>query len=327
MLPRLLQNVGYGWALRIVTLIIAVMTLFGTSLAKFREGPNAHKTRKRAGNQIHEDFATPQSESFDGKSPQNTSDSNRSSSELIWKRTDSEKYGQQQQDQKQDQKQEQKKPRSQSHKNKFIKSTLENRLSFSWGAYKDPMLYALSIPYFFGSFANYMVLNYTTTYSSRIGIAPNLAFYLITIINLTGIFGRIVLGMLSDKFGSINLTIIVCCGTALIEYLWNRQRNNVSVVVYCMFSGFTSGSYMALAPASFTRYISHDFLAQKVAFFCIAGGLGMLSGLPLAGLFIDTNVPRTYAHGAYLQGSFMLIAIIIYTTVKFYLNRNLFAKV
>lgn len=75
----------------------------------------------------------------------------------------------------------------------------------------------------------------------------NLAFYLISFINIASIVGRIVPGILADQFGVYNVQFVstVIMGISILGF-WTPSRNEASIIAFGAFYGFVSGAYISL---------------------------------------------------------------------------------
>lgn len=95
----------------------------------------------------------------------------------------------------------------------------------------------LSISYL-GMFSPFF---YATSYAQSLGYSTSFAFYLVSIINAASLFGRILPGILADRYGHFNL-----CGTAAllsgaIALCWTAATSSGGLVVWCLAYGLTSG--------------------------------------------------------------------------------------
>ena len=95
----------------------------------------------------------------------------------------------------------------------------------------------LSISYL-GMFSPFF---YATSYARSLGYSTSFAFYLVSIINAASLFGRILPGILADRYGHFNL-----CGTAAllsgaIALCWTAATRTGGLVVWCLAYGLTSG--------------------------------------------------------------------------------------
>jgi MFS family permease len=79
------------------------------------------------------------------------------------------------------------------------------------------------------------------------GMQDNLAFYLISIINAASIVGRIVPGILADKFGPFNVQVVFCFAMAIsILAYWTPSTNEAAIITFALFYGFVSGAFISL---------------------------------------------------------------------------------
>ena len=73
--------------------------------------------------------------------------------------------------------------------------------------------------------------------------------YLIPILNAASVFGRILPGIVADRFGRMNTTIVMTMFTAIIDLaLWLPAKSNVPIITFTAFYGFGSGAFVSLAP-------------------------------------------------------------------------------
>ncbi|KAF1733213.1 Riboflavin transporter MCH5 [Beauveria bassiana] len=72
---------------------------------------------------------------------------------------------------------------------------------------------------------------YATSYARSLGHSTSFAFYLVSIVNGASLFGRILPGILADRYGHFNL----CGGAALlsgaITLCWTAAKSTVGLVV------------------------------------------------------------------------------------------------
>lgn len=74
-----------------------------------------------------------------------------------------------------------------------------------------------------------------------------LAFYLISIMNVASIAGRILPGFLADKAGAYNIQILFTLVMAIsILAYWTPSTNNAAIITFGLFYGFFSGAFISL---------------------------------------------------------------------------------
>lgn len=82
---------------------------------------------------------------------------------------------------------------------------------------------------------------YISSYSALHGASPRLAFYMISIANAASLLGRILPGLLADRFGHYNAMVLAILLSALVAFCWTAVVNLAGLIVWCMAYGFCSG--------------------------------------------------------------------------------------
>ena len=178
-----------------------------------------------------------------------------------------------------------------------------------------------SIGNFFGMMGMYIPFYYMSTYSIEKGIADkDISFYLLTIINAASFFGRIVPNFFADTIGPLNISGPFCCACGIIAFCWTSVSSLGQVVVFCIFYGFFSGTFVSILPpalAALSPDLSLVGTHMGMAFTC--GALGLLIGNPVAGVLLDKYGwigPAMFCGAAgILAASFALIARIAKTGI------------
>ena len=94
---------------------------------------------------------------------------------------------------------------------------------------------------------------YVQTYAIETGLAnPNLAFYLLSIINAASIFGRIIPGFVADKIGPMNMIIPCALLTGILSLCLINRDTIGSVIAICVVRGIDECSPTCADPDSFS---------------------------------------------------------------------------
>ena len=115
-----------------------------------------------------------------------------------------------------------------------------------------------------------------------------MSFYLLAIINAASIFGRIVPNFVADISGPLNICgpFVLCCG--ITAFCWTSISSIGQIIVFCLFYGFFSGTFVAIAGPSIATLSTDMSLVgthMGMSFgFC---SLGLLIGNPVAGVLLD----------------------------------------
>nr|GAT51578.1 predicted protein [Mycena chlorophos] len=144
------------------------------------------------------------------------------------------------------------------------------------------------------------------------GIAKNLAFYSLVIMNGLSFFGRLFAGFFAQKLGILNLMILAtsCCGILILCMI--ALKNIASLITIAILYGFWSGIYVTLLSpliAMLTSNLSELGLRIGVSFF--VSGVATLIGPPINGALLGKNFrwwrPSLFSGIVALAGSFFLL--------------------
>jgi predicted MFS family arabinose efflux permease len=146
-----------------------------------------------------------------------------------------------------------------------------------------------SIGSFFGMMGMYIPFYYMSTYSIEKGVVDeNLGFYLLTIINAASVFGRIVPNFFADITGPLNITMPLCCFCGIIAFCWTSVSSLGHVIVFCIFYGFFSGTFVSItSPALATLSPDLSLVGTHMGMSFAFSALGVLIGNPVAGVLLD----------------------------------------
>lgn len=135
----------------------------------------------------------------------------------------------------------------------------------------------------------FVPLVYLPTYAVAKGMNESLASYLVAMINGASIPGRIIPGILGDKFGRFNLLVAAGIGTGILGFCWIKATSTAGIIVLSIAFGFTSGAIISGASIVMTQCTDDPkevgtYMGQGIA----VGSASVLVGLPAAGAFLRT---------------------------------------
>jgi MFS family permease len=135
-----------------------------------------------------------------------------------------------------------------------IKARLPPRMStfFILSAFRSPQFDLLVASVFFIFIGMFTPLFYLPTYAISKGMDATLASYLVAILNGASTFGRIIPGVLADKFGRLNLLAAAALSTGIIILCWTKVETTAALVVHSVFFGFCSGAIVSGSSTAFT---------------------------------------------------------------------------
>ncbi|KAE8393051.1 major facilitator superfamily domain-containing protein [Aspergillus alliaceus] len=160
---------------------------------------------------------------------------------------------------------------------------------FLLSPYKDRRFILLFTALFFMFMGMFTPFFYLTTYATTQGMGAAMAGYLLAIVNAASTIGRIVPGILADKYGKLNTFAIGGISTGIIVFCMTSATSNPGLIAYSVFFGFTSGTIISGASAAFSSCPKE---ARDIGTYMGMGmaisGLGALIGPPINGAILNT---------------------------------------
>lgn len=166
--------------------------------------------------------------------------------------------------------------------------------SFSLQTYTSPLkdkrftllCFAMTI---FG-FGLFLPFNFIPSAAQSLGMTFELSVYTIAILNALSIFGRIIPGLLADRFGRFNSMTLCTFFSALITLaLWIPGNSNSTTIAYAAIFGFFSGSYVSLTPTLVVAISPPEEIGHRTGILYFFISAGVLAGSPIAGKLVEVN--------------------------------------
>ncbi|KAE8423672.1 major facilitator superfamily domain-containing protein [Aspergillus pseudocaelatus] len=140
---------------------------------------------------------------------------------------------------------------------------------------------------FFFYWALFIPFNYIILQAEQAGVSSQLAQYLLPIINAVSIPGRILPGILADKAGRFNVTIVVASINAILCLaLWIPGSSQGAIIAFAVLYGLFSGSLISLAPTLVAQISDISEIGTRQGTCLFFQSLGALTGSPIAGAII-----------------------------------------
>ncbi|KAK9365348.1 major facilitator superfamily domain-containing protein [Lipomyces kononenkoae] len=146
----------------------------------------------------------------------------------------------------------------------------------------------LAVASFFIFMALFSPFAYVVSEAVFHGVDATKANYLVSILNGSSIFGRIIPGLLADKFGRYNMYLvgIIFCGILTLA-VWIPAQSFVPIAVYASFYGFFSGTVVTLLPSCCSQISDIKQIGTSVGTIFGVLGFACLSGIPICGMIIQ----------------------------------------
>jgi MFS family permease len=167
---------------------------------------------------------------------------------------------------------------------------------------------------------------YLSTYAVTHGMNDELASYLVSILNGASFFSRIVLGILADRLGRLNMLCAAGLSNGIFVLCWQRITTSASITVFAALYGFFSGAVLSLTllssastpndPGNIGTYMGMEMFIVSLA---------ALIGLPFNGALIS-NYGGFYQVSIF-SGVFVLADAFFRLLAKHVTGKGIFGKI
>lgn len=132
-------------------------------------------------------------------------------------------------------------PQTEQHSGAIVQEIDKKRPKRDLSIAKDPTFIILCAGLAISVLGMYSPMFYITTYARSLGHPIDISFYLVSVINGSSLFGRILPGLLADRYGHFNLCAVAGLASGITSLCWTTAKSIPGLVVWCLVYGFTSG--------------------------------------------------------------------------------------
>ncbi|KAI1318607.1 putative MFS monocarboxylate transporter [Xylariaceae sp. FL0255] len=124
---------------------------------------------------------------------------------------------------------------------------------------------------------------YISSYAVAKGIHASTAFYLISAINASSFFGRVLPGHLADSYGHFNICTLSVIVSGVIGFTWTAAFNLPGMVIWSIAYGFTSGAVISLQGACAGKIAKREHQGTAAGLVTGTVSITALVGTPISG--------------------------------------------
>lgn len=175
-----------------------------------------------------------------------------------------------------------------------------------------------------------LIFTIPIAYAIQHGVEHSMAALMVGLMNGSAAIGRIAMGFILDRIGSINALCISTSATTLtLFFLWMFANTTTAMIVFSIAYGFCGGAHVSSAISASSAIAGGlDRLGSVTGIMYAVMTIGSTVGSPVSGAILDTVGHHTDYTGVIVwSGSVMLIASLIQFWMKFISNRSILAKV
>lgn len=166
---------------------------------------------------------------------------------------------------------------------------------------------------------------YLPTYAVQRGMSPQLASYLVAILNGASFFGRVVPGILADKIGALNMLFAAGLSTGILIFAWQATHSNAGIIVFSAFYGFCSGAIVSLQSFALASVPKNPrdigtYLGMGMSIMALAA----LAGPPSNGALVTKY--HGFKQSMDMSGTFVVVGAFGVLIAKHFHPKGLFSK-
>ena len=166
-------------------------------------------------------------------------------------------------------------------------------------------------------------LVFVASYAVNLGFPTSLSFYTVSMANGASLFGRILAGLLADRYGNFNVFSSAALLSGVITLCWTAAKDVAGVVVWALAYGFTSGCIISLQAPCAAQLATAETHGTVIGL-----AIGTVAIFGLVGLPIGAQlVPHGYLAISLFAGLTVIAGSILVFGARLLQNRRLLAKV
>ena len=176
---------------------------------------------------------------------------------------------------------------------------------------RTPEFSAMYVSGLFISLALFLVFIFLVPFAEENGAGKVAAAALVGVVGAASIGGRLGLGLLADRLGSIRMYRLCFLVMAASYVLWISTTRYAVLLVFAVVFGVAYGGFIALSPAVMAELFGTAAMGRVVGVLYTSAGFGALIGPPVAGLIIDRTDSYRWAIGAAMALAFVGWAVLL----------------
>lgn len=169
---------------------------------------------------------------------------------------------------------------------------------------RTPQFAVLYVSGLFVSLALFLVFIFLVPFAEENGVGKVAAASLVGIVGASSIVGRLALGLLADRVGSVRMYRATFLVIASSYGLWLATSEYAVLVAFTVVFGAAYGGFIALSPAVMAELFGTAAMGRVVGVLYTSAGIGALVGPPAAGFVIDATGSYRWAIGAAMALAF-----------------------
>lgn len=182
-------------------------------------------------------------------------------------------------------------------------------------SFKDKQFMTLTAALFMNEFTILIVLTYLASYAIANGASSSESYIMLTILNVSGTFGKFIPSYFAQKYGPFNMMILVSVSMTIDSFvIWLPfGKYKPALYVFIVLFGFAYAATYSLTGATVGAITkkTKDFGKRYGSAYAIVS-FGNLVSLPISGAFIVNKTASDYDHMVAFAASSCALASILF---------------
>ncbi|KAK1999485.1 major facilitator superfamily transporter [Colletotrichum falcatum] len=175
-----------------------------------------------------------------------------------------------------------------------------------------------------GYFGLFTPLFFVSAFGISHGIPSSTAFYLLSGLNGASLFGRVIPGLLADRYGHFNVLALMIFSASIVGFRWTAATSLAGLAVWSLAYGFCSGAVISLQGACVGKIAHRGNQGSAMGLAMGSIAITALVGPPISGQIV--------AHSGYLAlsmwtGATLILGAAIVAAARWRLSPQLHAAV
>ncbi|KAK5046184.1 hypothetical protein LTR84_008641 [Exophiala bonariae] len=216
----------------------------------------------------------------------------------------------------------------------FIKerTPVKTSIFVEWKLFRDYKFTVLFLAGTVATFPLFVPPFFLPLYARSIGQSSQVGATLVAAFNFSSALGRVLSGLLSDKFGSVNsllLSLLLSAVSMLV--LWPISTSLAPLIVFIIINGMGNGGFFAIMPTVVGNVFGSARVSVAMGMMVTGWTGGYLLGAPIAGYLLEAYGGEkggfeAYRPAIFYAGSMALGAAGLVAWVRFSMSKKLSGK-
>ncbi|KAF9448304.1 MFS general substrate transporter [Macrolepiota fuliginosa MF-IS2] len=166
----------------------------------------------------------------------------------------------------------------------------------------------------------YTVLMFIDVSAINVGISPDFSFYLVSIVNASSGVGRLATGLMTDRYGSLNVIAPMTAIAGIMTFAWPYAQSKNSLVAVGIIYGLTSSAFVSgISLPLYSMGIIED-VGRRIGAAMVFAAFGALAGPPISGA--ANSATGGIKAVSYYAGSTVLLSVALMLTTRHLMSKK-----